>query len=91
MTFARVLLLALSSLLCILAVYRSASTTPLALSAQGCAMSWMSPSYILQTGFDQRWTRPALAKRYSLWLYREVGYESNEVWYHDLFLASNGH
>jgi glycosylphosphatidylinositol deacylase len=41
-------------------------------------MSWMSPSYILQDKFDQSWT--PLAKRYSLWLYREVGWE-HEVYY----------
>lgn len=40
-------------------------------------MSWMSPSYNLQTAFDHKWT--PLAKRYSLWLYREVGWETHEV------------
>lgn len=40
-------------------------------------MSWMSPSYVLQPGFDRTWT--PLAGRYSLWLYREVGWEGHEV------------
>ena len=47
------------------------------LSPQGCRMSWMSPSYILQNKFDHTWS--PLANRYSLWLYREVGWEGNEV------------
>ncbi len=40
-------------------------------------MSWMSPSYVLQSKFNRSWS--PLADRYSLWLYREVGWESNEV------------
>jgi hypothetical protein len=40
-------------------------------------MSWMSPSYVLQNGFDTSWS--PLARRYSLWLYREVGWDSNQV------------
>lgn len=47
------------------------------LSPQGCRMSWMSPSYVLQNGFDSSWS--PLARRYSLWLYREVGWDSNQV------------
>ncbi|KAG8901302.1 GPI inositol deacylase, partial [Tulasnella sp. 403] len=47
------------------------------LSPQGCEMSWMSPSYILQSDFNSTWT--PLARRYSLWLYREVGWESDAV------------
>lgn len=43
------------------------------LSSQGCRMSYMSPSYILQDTFNQSWT--PLARRYSLWLYREVPWE----------------
>ncbi|KAL0577563.1 GPI inositol deacylase [Marasmius crinis-equi] len=46
------------------------------LSPQGCRMSWMSPSYVVQS-FDASWT--PLARRYSLYLYREVGWESNEI------------
>ncbi len=34
----------------------------------------MSPSYILQSDFNESWT--PLAKRYSLRLYREVGWET---------------
>lgn len=45
-------------------------------SPQGCRMSWMSPSYIRQDAFNASWT--PLARRYSLWLYREVGWEPNE-------------
>ncbi|KAG9049980.1 GPI inositol deacylase [Tulasnella sp. UAMH 9824] len=40
-------------------------------------MSWMSPSYVLQSSFNASWT--PLAKRYSLWLYREVGWESENT------------
>ncbi|KAG8960130.1 GPI inositol deacylase, partial [Tulasnella sp. 419] len=46
------------------------------LSRQGCTMSYMTPSYILQSSFDSSWTH--LAKRYSLWLYRETGWDSEE-------------
>ncbi|KDQ17238.1 hypothetical protein BOTBODRAFT_53383 [Botryobasidium botryosum FD-172 SS1] len=46
------------------------------LSPQACRMSWMSPSYVLQSAFDASWlARPRLARRYSLWLYREVGWD----------------
>ncbi|KAL0950184.1 hypothetical protein HGRIS_010177 [Hohenbuehelia grisea] len=34
----------------------------------------MSPEYVLQSDFNERWT--PLARRYSLWLYREDGWES---------------
>lgn len=40
-------------------------------------MSYMSPSYIIQSQFDASWT--PLAKRYSLLLYREVDWEDDEV------------
>lgn len=40
-------------------------------------MSWMSPSYLLQPEFNTSWT--PLASRYSLWLYREVGWEPKQV------------
>ena len=40
-------------------------------------MSYMSPSYLVQSQFDRSWT--PLAKRYSLLLYREVGWEDNQV------------
>ncbi|THV08207.1 GPI-inositol-deacylase [Dendrothele bispora CBS 962.96] len=48
------------------------------LSPQGCRMSYMSPGYIPQTGFDVSWT--PLAQRYSLFLYREAGWEPNQVY-----------
>lgn len=47
------------------------------LSPQGCRMSWMSPSYVVQDGFNTTWT--PLARRYSLLLYREVGWDSETV------------
>ena len=40
-------------------------------------MSYMSPSYLLQTGFNASWTPASLASRYRLMLYREVGWDSN--------------
>lgn len=40
-------------------------------------MSWMSPSYVLQSEFNASWT--PLASRYSLLLYREVGWEPTQV------------
>ena len=68
-----VFLLALFSLVSIGLLYLSANDVVETLSPQGCRMSWMSPSYVLQAGFNTTWT--PLAKRYSLWLYREVGWE----------------
>ncbi|KAF8320842.1 hypothetical protein DL93DRAFT_2073588 [Clavulina sp. PMI_390] len=38
-------------------------------------MSWMSPSYVFQPGFNEQWT--PLARRYSLWLYREVEWDTS--------------
>ncbi|KAF8741815.1 PGAP1-like protein, partial [Rhizoctonia solani] len=40
-------------------------------------MSWMSPSYIVQDDFNTSWT--PLARRYSLLLYREVGWDSEQT------------
>jgi hypothetical protein len=40
-------------------------------------MSWMSPSYVQQPAFNTSWS--PLARRYSLWLYREVGWDSVQV------------
>ncbi|KAF7294377.1 GPI inositol-deacylase [Mycena chlorophos] len=62
--------LALFSLLSVLCFYRATQDVVTQLSPQGCRMSYMYPSYVLQTGFDHSWT--PLAKRYSLWLYREL-------------------
>lgn len=69
--------LGLFSLCWVVILYRSGIDIVKTLSPQGCRMSWMSPSYVLQTKFDRSWS--PLADRYSLWLYREVGWESNEV------------
>src|SRR5712691_188696 len=70
-------LVALFSLLSVVLLYRAASESAISLSPQGCRMSYMSPSYLVQSQFDASWT--PLAKRYSLLLYREVGWEDNEV------------
>ena len=40
-------------------------------------MSYMSPSYLVQSQFDTSWTPHA--KRYSLLLYSEVGWEDKQV------------
>ncbi len=47
--------------------------SPSKISPQGCRMSFMWPSYILQTGLDGTWSK--LASRYNLWLYREADLE----------------
>lgn len=72
----------LLSLCTVVALYYAALDTVNTLSPQGCRMSWMSPSYVLQSGFDRSWT--PLAGRYSLWLYREAGWEGHEVRYRTL-------
>ncbi|KAK0461784.1 PGAP1-like protein-domain-containing protein [Desarmillaria tabescens] len=77
MSQARATFLGLFSLVSVVILYLSALDVQNNLSPQGCRMSRMSPSYILQTGFNASWT--SLANRYSLWLYREVGWESNAV------------
>ena len=69
--------LTLSSLLAVVILYYAGLDTYYSLSPQGCRMSWMWPSYVLQNKFDSTWT--PLARRYSLWLYREGNLESNEV------------
>lgn len=61
----------------IFACFRASIQAPGQLSPQGCRMSYMSPSYILQSDFNASWT--SLSGRYSLWLYREVGWENNQV------------
>ena len=72
--------LALLALAAVAALYHAAVDTVHSLSPQGCRMSWMWPSYVLQAKFDTTWT--PLARRYSLWLYREGNLESNEVRVH---------
>lgn len=71
---------ALASVLALLAVYTvyyAVSDVPRRISPHGCRMAWMSPSYLLQSEFNTSWT--PLASRYSLWLYREVGWEPTQV------------
>lgn len=70
-------LLGLSSLLTLLLFFLASFDVSRTLSPQGCRMSWMSPSYVLQTGFSAAWS--PLARRYTLWLYREVGWDSMQV------------
>ncbi|KAJ6465145.1 PGAP1-like protein-domain-containing protein [Mycena vulgaris] len=62
--------IALFSVLSVVFLYFATLDTASELSPQGCRMSYMYPSYVLQAEFDVTWT--PLAKRYSLWLYREV-------------------
>ncbi|KAL1721710.1 PGAP1-like protein-domain-containing protein [Schizophyllum commune] len=69
--------LAVGSLLAVFLLYLATVRIVDDLSPQGCRMSWMSPSYILQADFNSSWT--PLGHRYSLWLYREVGWQSNQV------------
>ncbi len=68
------------SLVAVALFYHAGLDTYHSLSPQGCRMSWMWPSYVLQTRFDHTWT--PLSRRYSLWLYREGNLESNEVCTH---------
>ena len=69
--------LSVFSLAAVAVLYYAGLDTYTSLSPQGCRMSWMWPSYVLQNKFDHTWT--PLARRYSLWLYREGNLESNEV------------
>ncbi|KAJ6539751.1 PGAP1-like protein-domain-containing protein [Mycena capillaripes] len=75
--------IALFAILSVGYLYVATLDTASDLSPQGCRMSYMWPSYVLQSKFDVAWT--PLAKRYSLWLYREVtgpsggGWEPNHV------------
>ncbi|OBZ70020.1 GPI inositol-deacylase [Grifola frondosa] len=70
-------LLAIFSVVSVILFYFSGSDIVHTLSPQGCRMSWMSPSYVLQSHFDHTWS--PLTRRYSLWLYREVGWENTEL------------
>ena len=67
----------LFSLVAITLFYRAVLEVEKDLSPQGCRMSYMYPSYILQDDFNTTWT--PLAKRYSLWLYRESSHEPPKV------------
>jgi glycosylphosphatidylinositol deacylase len=66
--------LGLFSFAIILLFYFASVDISQSLSPQGCRMSWMNPAYVVQSEFDTSWTY--LAKRYSLWLYREAGWDS---------------
>ena len=68
--------LTLCSLTAVAVLYYAALDTYHSLSPQGCRMSWMWPSYVLQNKFDITWTPHA--HRYSLWLYREGNLENNQ-------------
>ena len=70
-------LVGLLSLILAFTFYLASTDIPKTLSPQGCRMSWMSPSYILQSGLNSSWS--PLAERYSLWLYREVEWEGTPV------------
>jgi hypothetical protein len=70
-------LLSLFSIFFVGLLYRATSDSAINLSPQRCRMSYMSPSYRIQSQFDTSWT--PLAKRYSLLLYREDGWEDDEV------------
>ena len=69
--------LTLFSLVAVALLYYAGLDTYYSLSPQGCRMSWMWPSYVVQNKFDHHWT--PLARRYRLSLYREGNLESNEV------------
>ncbi|KIK96129.1 hypothetical protein PAXRUDRAFT_139136 [Paxillus rubicundulus Ve08.2h10] len=71
------IILGVFTLLALYTLYRAASDIPRRISPQGCRMSWMSPSYLLQSEFNTSWT--PLASRYSLLLYKEVGWEPNQA------------
>ncbi|TFY75016.1 hypothetical protein EWM64_g8995 [Hericium alpestre] len=64
------------SLAVVYVAYQALSDSPEELSPQGCRMSRMLPSYILQSGLSVSDT--PLAARYSLWLYREVAWEPTQ-------------
>ncbi|CAE6467351.1 unnamed protein product [Rhizoctonia solani] len=76
MGLSRRLLWTLPSLPIFWILYNSYLDSVTSLSPQGCRMSWMSPSYILQDDFNTSWT--PLARRYSLLLYREVGWDAEQ-------------
>lgn len=67
-------LLACFTSLAVLLLFFANKELAATLSPQGCRMSFMSPSYVLQDSFNASWSH--LASRYSLWLYREVGWDT---------------
>lgn len=66
--------LGICSFVIILLSYFASVDISRSLSPQGCRMSWMNPAYVAQNKFDT--SRTSLAPRYSLWLYREAGWDS---------------
>lgn len=68
--------LALATIIALGAIYLAILKTPDRLSPQACRMSRMTPFYVPQIEFDSSWTR--LARRYSLWLYREDPWEAHD-------------
>lgn len=74
---ARPLGLGIFALLALLVFYATFSDISRSLSPQGCRMSWMTPSYVLQSQFNS--SRTPLGSRYSLYLYREVGWDAEEI------------
>ncbi|KAH8113449.1 PGAP1-domain-containing protein [Phellopilus nigrolimitatus] len=73
----RTTLFTFAALVCLSLLTFSALNTSTKISPQGCRMSYMSPSYVVQTGLNASWTTASLAGRYRLMLYREVGWDSN--------------
>nr|GAT45096.1 predicted protein [Mycena chlorophos] len=57
-------------------LYRAAVDSATSISPQGCGLPRMYESYIAQPAFDQSWT--SWAKRYSLWLYRELDHQGRQ-------------
>ncbi|VDC04233.1 unnamed protein product [Peniophora sp. CBMAI 1063] len=57
--------------------WRAGVESTTSLSPQGCGMSYMSPNYLPQSAFDISWT--PLARRYSLVLYREAGWQDDTL------------
>ena len=71
------LLLGTFTVLLLVVLYRAARDGHRTLSPQGCRMSWMYPSYIHQHQFKSPRSPPA--NPYSLWLYREGGWDAGQV------------
>ncbi|KAI0031040.1 PGAP1-like protein-domain-containing protein [Vararia minispora EC-137] len=65
-------LLGVAAFVILHSLFRAAKNATTMLAPQGCRMAYMSPSYLIQP-LDASWT--PLASRYSLSLYREVGWE----------------
>ncbi|KIY52292.1 GPI-inositol-deacylase [Fistulina hepatica ATCC 64428] len=76
-SLSRQILLCLFSVAVLLVCYFCTVDVATKLSPQGCRMSRMTPSYVLYKKFNTSWT--PLAERYSLWLYREVGWEDTKI------------